>query len=366
MGGDVEGLPLCDGEGFEGDADGADASAASSTAESPAFTAPVCTASAFTAASSSAASPAQAAAQRRHRSTRRERPRHEPEEGAPARVVWGIARTVGRAGCMTMPLALSGDGRVLCLGCYTPLLLPPAWRREAMSVQTVNVETVNAGAAAGVGDAPADATSSPAAPSSPAARAHRLAIAATATAPAASATLAPALAAAGVPTASPRSDAELFCGGACRALYFGRRHSASLRRQLASLDGAVCASCGLDAGVLCALLSEAPPGAARSALLQQLAPSIAAETALAARLLEAPHLAGYAWHADHRLAVRDGGGECTIENMQVLCVACHVRKTRAEASAAAAARRQARRTGVGYPPSCVTHDLSVRFHESHD
>jgi hypothetical protein len=50
--------------------------------------------------------------------------------------------------------------------------------------------------------------------------------------------------------------------------------------------------------------------------------------------------------------VRDGGGECTVENMQVLCVACHVRKTRAEASAAAAARRQARRTGdsLAFPP----------------
>ena len=330
MGGDedVEGLPLRDGKGFEGDAEGDDAEGADASA-----------------ASSSAASPTQAAAQkRRHRSTRRERPRHEPEEGAPALVVWGIARTVGRAGCMTMPLALSGDGRVLCLGCYTPLLLPPTWRHEAASVQAVNAEAVNAWAAAGAGDTPTDATASPAAPSSPAARARRLAVAATAASPAASATLAPALAAAGVPTASPRSDVELFCGGACRAVYFGRRHSASLRRQLASLDGAVCASCGLDAGALCALLTEAPPGAARSALLQQLAPSIAAETALAARLLEAPHLAGHAWHADHRLAVRDGGGECTVENMQVLCVACHIRKTRAEASAAAAARRQARRS----------------------
>jgi hypothetical protein len=349
---DVEGLPLRDGEGFEADAEGDDAEGADASA-----------------ASSSAASPTQAAAQKRsHRSTRRERPRHEPEEGAPALVVWGIARTVGRAGCMTMPLALSGDGRVLCLGCYTPLLLPPTWRHEAASVQAVNAEAVNAWAAAGAGDTPADATAftaqaftaqaftaqaftaptdataSPAAPSSPAARARRLAVAATAASPAASATLAPALAAAGVPTASPRSDVELFCGGACRAVYFGRRHSASLRRQLASLDGAVCASCGLDAGALCALLTEAPPGAARSALLQQLAPSIAAETALAARLLEAPHLAGHAWHADHRLAVRDGGGECTVENMQVLCVACHIRKTRAEASAAAAARRQARRS----------------------
>ena len=30
------------------------------------------------------------------------------------------------------------------------------------------------------------------------------------------------------------------------------------------------------------------------------------------------------------LAVRDGGGECTVDNMQVLCVACHHTKTQQE------------------------------------
>ena len=38
---------------------------------------------------------------------------------------------------------------------------------------------------------------------------------------------------------------------------------------------------------------------------------------------------GRCWHADHKLAVRDGGGECGVENMQTLCVVCHQQKTSA-------------------------------------
>ena len=150
----------------------------------------------------------------------------------------------------------------------------------------------------------------------------------------------------GIPVARPVGDAELFCSGTCRATYVGRRNTAALRRQLASLDGAICAACGLDAAALSQALSEAPPGAPRAALLARLAPCIAAEAGLAARVLEAPHLAGNAWHADHRVAVADGGGECTVQNMQVLCVACHLAKTRREA-----ADRRQRGAGMSTSPS---------------
>ena len=119
----------------------------------------------------------------------------------------------------------------------------------------------------------------------------------------------------------------------------------SLSRACSFLDGAVCARCGLDAAAVCQALSEAPPGEARAALLERVAPSVAAEPKLAARLLEAPHIAGNIWHADHRIAVHEGGGECTVDNMQVLCVACHMRKTRREASARAEARRLQQKGG---------------------
>lgn len=34
------------------------------------------------------------------------------------------------------------------------------------------------------------------------------------------------------------------------------------------------------------------------------------------------------WEADHILAVKDGGGGCSLENFQTLCVECHKEKTR--------------------------------------
>eukprot|EP00964_Phaeocystis_antarctica_P086855 scaffold55048_cov57-Phaeocystis_antarctica.AAC.2 len=44
--------------------------------------------------------------------------------------------------------------------------------------------------------------------------------------------------------------------------------------------------------------------------------------------------------------VRDGGGECGVENMQTLCVACHQRKTGEEAKARRGVKRRNRKVGV--------------------
>ena len=37
---------------------------------------------------------------------------------------------------------------------------------------------------------------------------------------------------------------------------------------------------------------------------------------------------GSAWEADHIIAVKDGGGECTVDNMRTLCGRCHARNTK--------------------------------------
>lgn len=45
------------------------------------------------------------------------------------------------------------------------------------------------------------------------------------------------------------------------------------------------------------------------------------------------------WQADHIVPVKEGGGECGVENMRTLCTPCHQQATR-ELRARMAARRQ--------------------------
>lgn len=54
---------------------------------------------------------------------------------------------------------------------------------------------------------------------------------------------------------------------------------------------------------------------------------------------------GNAWHADHIVAVYEGGGGCELDNLRTLCVACHAAVTKKQA-AARAAERQRRRLGT--------------------
>ena len=37
---------------------------------------------------------------------------------------------------------------------------------------------------------------------------------------------------------------------------------------------------------------------------------------------------GGLWDADHIIAVKDGGGECGLENLRTLCIACHKKVTK--------------------------------------
>jgi hypothetical protein len=52
---------------------------------------------------------------------------------------------------------------------------------------------------------------------------------------------------------------------------------------------------------------------------------------------------GHAWHFDHIVAVYEGGGECSVDNGQTLCVLCHKARTAAQAKARAEARRAAKK-----------------------
>jgi hypothetical protein len=52
---------------------------------------------------------------------------------------------------------------------------------------------------------------------------------------------------------------------------------------------------------------------------------------------------GNAWHADHIIPVYQGGGECRLENMRTLCVACHADVTAAQCAERKLIRSKARK-----------------------
>lgn len=72
------------------------------------------------------------------------------------------------------------------------------------------------------------------------------------------------------------------------------------------------------------------------------APKLALRKRLLDKLVNDPN-EGNAWHADHIVPVFRGGGECLLENMRTLCVACHSEVTAAQCSERRIERDKARK-----------------------
>lgn len=101
-----------------------------------------------------------------------------------------------------------------------------------------------------------------------------------------------------------------------------------LREKVYERDLGKCASCGVDTRLQRTSLEDAlrPSGDARSPAYVALLKSLDLTASEAKRSL---------WQADHVKPVAEGGGLCGLEGIQTLCVKCHKRKSRGQASYAA-------------------------------
>lgn len=59
---------------------------------------------------------------------------------------------------------------------------------------------------------------------------------------------------------------------------------------------------------------------------------------------------GNAWHADHIVAVAQGGGECDEDNLRTLCVLCHAAVTAEQAKERARENRRRKKRKLEGPP----------------
>lgn len=123
----------------------------------------------------------------------------------------------------------------------------------------------------------------------------------------------------------PEFFEDLFCSLNCFQEYRIRTSQRSLRDALFQIEHGVCTSCKLDCHKLVGYLKPLYV-AKRKEHIEEAAPKLASNKNLLEKLIHEP-TAGNAWHADHIVPVYKGGGECRLENMRTLCVACHYEVT---------------------------------------
>ncbi|CAM8971617.1 unnamed protein product [Rhodiola kirilowii] len=127
---------------------------------------------------------------------------------------------------------------------------------------------------------------------------------------------------------TPEYLEDLFCSLRCYDEYRVRTSNRSLRQELFHLEHGVCTSCELDCHNLVKRLKPLSLTRRRE-YVEQHAPKVASQKKLLEKLIKDPN-EGHAWHADHIIPVYRGGGECQLDNMRTLCVACHYDVTAAQ------------------------------------
>lgn len=113
---------------------------------------------------------------------------------------------------------------------------------------------------------------------------------------------------------------QTFCSPDCVHEHKLRSNPGYLRDCLFARDRGVCAVCRTDTVAVLAELRRLAPKARKRAV---------DALGYAAHRVKI----GSLWDADHIRPVAQGGGECGLENLTTLCVACHRRKTAAQARA---------------------------------
>ncbi|XP_045825146.1 DNA annealing helicase and endonuclease ZRANB3 isoform X2 [Trifolium pratense] len=120
---------------------------------------------------------------------------------------------------------------------------------------------------------------------------------------------------------TPEYFEDLFCNLVCYQEYRMRTSNRFLRQELFQIEQGVCTNCQLDCHKLVVHIRPLSLER-RQAYIEKVAPNIAKRTKMLEKLVKEP-IEGNAWHADHIVPVYKGGGECKLENMRTLCVACH-------------------------------------------
>ncbi|KAG7954971.1 hypothetical protein I3843_11G048400 [Carya illinoinensis] len=140
---------------------------------------------------------------------------------------------------------------------------------------------------------------------------------------------------------TPEYFEDLFCNLGCYEEFRIRTSNRSLRQELFQIEHGICTICQLDCHKL---VKDIRPLSLsrRQEYIEKAAPNVARRRNFLDKLVNDP-TEGNAWHADHIVPVYRGGGECRLENMRTLCVACHYDVTTAQCAERRSTRAKAKK-----------------------
>ncbi|GAB2270052.1 hypothetical protein Dimus_004966 [Dionaea muscipula] len=156
----------------------------------------------------------------------------------------------------------------------------------------------------------------------------------------------------GINAKKPEYFEDLFCKLTCYEEYRSRTSNRFLRQELFEIERGICKVCKLDCHKLVKHLTPLS-NANREQYVKKVAPNLAKHKKLLDKLVSDP-TEGNAWHADHLIPVYQGGGECKVENMRTLCVACHADVTAAQCAERRLARKQLKNILMNMKNNCRT------------
>ncbi|XP_071788740.1 DNA annealing helicase and endonuclease ZRANB3-like [Asterias amurensis] len=116
-----------------------------------------------------------------------------------------------------------------------------------------------------------------------------------------------------------------YCSERCKHEFNCRRsNSKYIRDQLLEAEHGVCQLCGVKAQELCNNIKDAAKSERKTLLEQSVMSKLS--TSRLNEIIRNPS-SGQFWHADHIVAVFEGGGLCSMDNFRTLCVVCHDKVT---------------------------------------
>ncbi|XP_005390819.1 PREDICTED: DNA annealing helicase and endonuclease ZRANB3 isoform X3 [Chinchilla lanigera] len=127
-----------------------------------------------------------------------------------------------------------------------------------------------------------------------------------------------------------------FCSLKCQEEFWIRSNNSYLRARVFEIEHGVCQLCNINAQELFLRLRDSPKSQRKSLLDATWTSKLSLEQLN--EMIRNPG-EGHFWQVDHIKPVYEGGGQCSLDNLQTLCTVCHKEKTARQAKERSQVRR---------------------------